>query len=322
MPVEQPHRHPAKVDRLGKQGSLELLVKPLEIPTPPPGFRPPFIIGVAGGSASGKKEVCNYIVEKLRHNHRSLTRKVAIISLTSFYRELNEQEREQAKAGQSNLDHPDAFDWPLLEQVLQNLLSGRVALIPKFDYKQKIRLPEPSQVIDSKPDVVLIEGILILYSKRIRENLCMRLFVDVDADVRLSNTVLRDTTGKGERETHSLEFVLNQWVTFVKPSFEDFILPSKKTADVIIPRGIHNEIALNLIVQLVEEILLSGDVGNINRKRVISSSNMTPSSPTTPTSNLPSSPVFSTSVSNRRASVELRALTLNTGESIYQPVLN
>ncbi|KAI9168158.1 hypothetical protein H9P43_007530 [Blastocladiella emersonii ATCC 22665] len=219
----------------------------------------PFIIGVAGGSASGKKDVCNYIKEKLSVKHPKLNRRMAIVSITDFYRPLTAEEMALAENGDYNFDHPDSFDWKLLEAFLADVANGRPTEMPKFDYIKKERI---GMVPFPQADVILFEGILVLYKKKLRERIAMRLFVDVDSDVRLSSTVTRDTLGQKNRQVKPLDLVLNQWMRFNKPSFEDYVAPTKRNADVIIPRGFENKVALDILVHHIDEILTS--IANVN----------------------------------------------------------
>uniref|UniRef100_A0A8C2PWD3 uridine/cytidine kinase n=1 Tax=Cyprinus carpio TaxID=7962 RepID=A0A8C2PWD3_CYPCA len=195
--------------------------------------RQPFLIGVAGGTASGKSSVCGKIMELLGQNkidHHQ--RQVAILSQDSFYRVLTSEQKAKALKGQFNFDHPVLY-------VIQLRLTT-VTVYPA--------------------DVVLFEGILMFYSQEIRDLFQMKLFVDTDADTRLSRRVLRDISERGR----DLEQVLSQYITFVKPAFEEFCLPTKKYADVIIPRGADNLVAINLIVQHIQDILNGGLTKRLN----------------------------------------------------------
>lgn len=211
--------------------------------------RTPVLIGVAGGTASGKSSVCDEIMKRLGSEHQ---RQVAIINQDSFYRNLTPQEALQAKKGEFNFDHPDAFEEGLLLQTLKDLKSGQSVTIPKYDYVTNSRMKDDGIEI-SPVDVVLVEGILVFYFPTIRELFGMKLFVDADPDTRLSRRVLRDTSDRGR----SLEHVLHQYLNLVKPAYEDFCLPTKKYADVIIPRGAANEVAIDLIVQHIMGLLKS-----------------------------------------------------------------
>ncbi|KAJ3083971.1 Uridine-cytidine kinase-like 1 [Quaeritorhiza haematococci] len=210
---------------------------------------PPFLIGVAGGAASGKAAVVKMIMDHLLKDRDPKIVNVVHVKMNDFYRELSAEEHELVDRGDYNFDHPDAFDWKKLEQIMQQLLDGKSVDIPTYDFKNRKRLAETTRI--ASPDVVIFEGILMLYKKRIRERLSLKVFVDVDSDVRLARQVIRDTE---ERYNYDLEYVLHQYVRFVKPSFEDYILPSKRFADVIIPRGHENTVAVDLLAQHIRDI--------------------------------------------------------------------
>ncbi|MGH0181056.1 UNVERIFIED_CONTAM: hypothetical protein FKN15_005600 [Acipenser sinensis] len=197
--------------------------------------RQPFLIGVAGGTASGKSSVCRKIMELLGQNeidHHQ--RQVAILSQDSFYKVLTAEQKAKALKGQFNFDHPDAFDNELILKTLREIVEGKTVQIPVYDFVTHSRKEETVTVYPA--DVVLFEGILMFYSQEIRDLFQMKLFVDTDADTRLSRRVLRDISERAR----DLEQVLTQYITFVKPAFEEFCLPTKKYADVIIPRGADN----------------------------------------------------------------------------------
>ena len=200
----------------------------------------PFLIGVAGGSASGKTSVCEKILSCLQ------TKSVAIISQDSFYKVLSPEEIKQANDANYNFDHPKSFDWELLKSVIFELREGKTVKIPHYDFKTHSRTKDEELI--GCLDVVLVEGILLFYMPEILEMLDMKIFVDEDADTRLARRIRRDIKERGR----DLENVLAQYLTFVKPSFEEFILPTKKNADIIIPRGRENIVAINLIVQHIK----------------------------------------------------------------------
>ncbi|KAM4021614.1 uridine-cytidine kinase 2 isoform 1-T1 [Anomaloglossus baeobatrachus] len=213
----------------------------------------PFLIGVSGGTASGKSSVCSKIVQLLGQNevdHRQ--KQVVMISQDSFYRILTPEQKSKALKGQFNFDHPDAFDNELILKTLQELMEGKTVQIPVYDFVTHSRKEESVTVYPA--DVILFEGILAFYVQDIRDMFQMKLFVDTDADTRLSRRVLRDINERGR----DLEQVLSQYIKFVKPAFEEFCLPTKKYADVIIPRGADNLVAINLIVQHIQDILNGG----------------------------------------------------------------
>ncbi|KAG8384887.1 hypothetical protein BUALT_Bualt04G0165000 [Buddleja alternifolia] len=209
----------------------------------------PFIIGVAGGTASGKTTVCNMIISQL-HDQR-----VVLVNQDAFYRSMNDERLE--KVHEYNFDHPDAFDTELLLSCMETLRHGRAVTIPNYDFKSH-RSVEPGRVVNPS-DVIILEGILVLHDSRVRDLMNMKIFVDTDSDVRLARRIQRDTVERGR----NVENVLDQYAKFVKPSFEEFILPSKKHADVIIPRGADNDVAIDLIVQHIRTKLGQHDLCKI-----------------------------------------------------------
>eukprot|EP01124_Arcella_intermedia_P029173 TRINITY_DN60_c0_g1_i1.p1 TRINITY_DN60_c0_g1~~TRINITY_DN60_c0_g1_i1.p1 ORF type:complete len:266 (-),score=55.37 TRINITY_DN60_c0_g1_i1:89-886(-) len=205
----------------------------------------PFLIGVCGGTASGKTTVCDIITQKLDDQ------RVATISLDSFYRNLTPE--ELTNVANHNFDHPDAFDWELLTSTLEALYRGKTVSIPTYDFTTHSRLPQVSHTIHgSISDIVIVEGILLFHPKEVVDLLDMKLFVDTDADTRLARRVRRDIADRGR----SLESILKQYEKFVKPSFDEFILPTKKYADVIIPRGSSNTVAIDIMVQHIKQKIL------------------------------------------------------------------
>lgn len=214
----------------------------------------PFLIGVAGGTASGKSTVCARIMEKLGQvdvDHAQ--RKVITISQDYFYRELPPAEKAKALKGQYNFDHPDAFNDELMLKTLKDILDGKKITLASYDY----RTNSSSENLQTfyPADVVIFEGILVFYFPEIRNLFHMKLFVDTDSDTRLARRVPRDINERGR----DLEQVLNQYMRFVKPAFEEFCLPTKKHADVIIPRGADNTVAIDLIVHHIWDILHGPD---------------------------------------------------------------
>jgi len=214
---------------------------------------PPFLIGVAGGTASGKSTVCEKIMESIRQlDLENVERQVVHISQDSFYKELKGANRALATKGMYNFDHPDALDNALMERCLRDIIEGRTTKIPVYDFKSNCRVPNSFTVIQPlQVDVVLFEGILTFYNPEIRSMFNMKLFIDTDADSRLSKRVLKDVDELGR----DLDQVLHQYINFVKPAFEEFCMPTKKFADVIIPRGPDNKIAIDLISQHIADRL-------------------------------------------------------------------
>eukprot|EP00271_Cylindrocystis_brebissonii_P010289 TRINITY_DN26443_c0_g1_i1.p1 TRINITY_DN26443_c0_g1~~TRINITY_DN26443_c0_g1_i1.p1 ORF type:complete len:521 (-),score=81.55 TRINITY_DN26443_c0_g1_i1:526-2088(-) len=211
--------------------------------------REPFLIGVAGGTASGKTTVCDQIIQQLR-DHR-----VVLVNQDSFYRGLTAEEMKQVH--EYNFDHPDAFDTEAMFQTLVDLRKGKSVEIPIYDFTTHQRSTRTRKM--NAADVIILEGILVFHDPQVRSSMNMRIFVDTDADVRLARRVRRDTIDRG-RDVLS---VIDQYAKFVKPSFDDFVLPTKKYADVIIPRGGDNVVAIDLIVQHIRTKLGQHDLRKI-----------------------------------------------------------
>jgi len=215
--------------------------------------RRPFIIGVCGGTASGKTSVCEDILKKLENQ------RVVIISQDSFYLALDEESLKSVH--NYNFDHPNAFDWSLLEEILKGIKAGKRVEIPEYSFLTHTRLKTSTTLYGA--DVILFEGILAFYTQELRNNMDLKIFVDTDADTRLSRRVIRDINERGR----TLQGVLHQYETFVKPAFEEYILPTKKYADVIIPRGIDNQVAIKLIVQHIRTKLEERDPTKTPKKQ-------------------------------------------------------
>ncbi|CAK9180431.1 unnamed protein product [Ilex paraguariensis] len=152
---------------------------------------------------------------------------------------------------------PDAFNTELLLSCLETLQRGQAVSIPNYDFKSHKKV-EPERMVNPS-DVIILEGILILHAPRARDLMNMKIFVDTDSDVRLARRIKRDTVERGR----NIQIVLDQYAKFVKPSFEEYILPSKKHADIIIPRGADNEVAIDLIVQHIRSKLGQHDLCKI-----------------------------------------------------------
>ncbi|MCL7024906.1 hypothetical protein MKW94_023752 [Papaver nudicaule] len=228
-------------------------------PPPPPSLssivaadssKQPFVIGVSGGTASGKTTVCDLIIQQL-HDHR-----VVLVNQDSFYRGLTAEESEHVH--EYNFDHPDAFDTEQLLECVGKLKCGQSVHVPIYDFKNHRRCSESFRQVNAS-DVIILEGILVFHDQRVRNLMNMKIFVDTDADVRLARRIRRDTVERG-RDVNS---VLEQYAKFVKPAFDDFVLPSKKYADVIIPRGGDNHVAVDLIVQHIHTKLGQHDLCKI-----------------------------------------------------------
>ena len=220
------------------------------------GNREPFLIGVAGGTASGKTTVCDLIMQNLQEQ------RVVLIAQDSFYRPLTAYEHENV--GAYNFDHPDAIDTKCLVEVLQKLMLRQSVDIPVYDFVTHSRSDEKIHI--ESGDVIIIEGILVLAMEEIRAMCHMKVFVDTDDDLRLARRLKRDTVDRGR----SVDGVITQYTTFVKPMFDTFVSPSKKYADVIIPwaQG-ENTVAIDLIVQHIRTKLGQNDLRRIYRNLVV-----------------------------------------------------
>ncbi|KAL1932767.1 hypothetical protein VTP01DRAFT_8445 [Rhizomucor pusillus] len=221
----------------------------------------PMAVAVAGGADAGKRDVCHILMDRLSASYAA---KVAIISLTDFYRELDATERALYEQGKFNLDHPTVFDFDLLQQCLESIIAGKPTHIPVWDPNQHTkagtRLIEPV-------DVILVEGTLVLYPKPLRDLMFMKVFIDVDSDERLSKRVVQHTT-KGGGRMQSIKQVLAEYVEFVKPMFDDFIWPTKKFADIIIPRGVANTAALQVLGNHLEDHLKTRSSASSNEPKL------------------------------------------------------
>nr|CAH7765821.1 unnamed protein product [Callosobruchus chinensis] len=200
----------------------------------------PFVIGICGGSASGKTTVAQKIIESLGVPW------VTLLSMDSFYKVLNEKQHDMAGRNEYNFDHPDAFDFDLLIATLQRLKEGRKVEVPVYNFVTHSRETRTKTMYGA--NVIIFEGILTFHHPKVVEMLDMKIFVDTDADVRLARRLKRDISQRGR----DLEGVLKQYTGMVQPSFNHYIAPLMSHADIIVPRGGENEVAIQLIVQHVQ----------------------------------------------------------------------
>eukprot|EP00795_Rhopilema_esculentum_P007854 gene7854-13732_t len=198
-----------------------------------------FMIGICGGSASGKTTVAKKIISELGVPW------VVILSLDSFYKVLSHEQHEAAGRNEYNFDHPDAFDFDLAVETMKKLKEGRSVQVPIYDFTSHSRLAKQKTVYGA--NVVIFEGIMTFVSPELLDILDMKVFVDTDSDIRLARRLKRDISERGR----DLIGVLKQYDTFVKPMFEQYIAPSMKTSDIVVPWEGENTVAINLIVQHV-----------------------------------------------------------------------
>ncbi|XP_036437074.1 uridine-cytidine kinase-like 1 isoform X1 [Colossoma macropomum] len=206
-------------------------------------FKEAFVIGLCGGSASGKTTVANKIIEALDVPW------VVLLSMDSFYKVLSKEEQELAAKNEYNFDHPDAFDFELLVTVLRKLKKGKSVKVPVYDFTSHCRRKEWKTVYGA--NVVIFEGILSFANKELLKLLDMKVFVDTDSDIRLVRRLKRDISERGR----DIGGVIKQYNKFVKPAFEQYIEPTVQVADIVVPRGGENFVALDLIVQHVHSQL-------------------------------------------------------------------
>lgn len=210
----------------------------------------PFFIGVAGGTASGKTTVCDYIMQRLHDQC------VVMLSQDSFYRGLTEDEHENAHS--YNFDHPSAFDSTAIVKCLRSLQHMQQVDVPIYDFITHQRSSETRRV--EAADVVIIEGIMVLHMEEVRQMLNMKIYVDTDDDVRLARRIQRDVAVRGR----DVAGVIEQYTQFVKPMFDQYVAPSRKHADVIIPWARQeNVVAIDLITQHIRMKLQQPDLRRI-----------------------------------------------------------
>jgi uridine kinase len=200
----------------------------------------PFLIGVAGGTCSGKTTVSERLAELAGDEH------LALIKLDSYYVDRADQPMEQRVT--ANYDHPDAFDWALLNDHIAALAAGATVPVPIYDYVNHCRSGEVRPVRPAR--IVVVEGILVLYEPRLRERFDLKVYVDTDADLRFIRRLQRDVVERGRTP----DSIVAQYLATVRPSHETFIEPSKRYADVIFPQGGLNEPALDVLLARVREL--------------------------------------------------------------------
>ncbi|HPJ82731.1 MAG: uridine kinase [Bacteroidales bacterium] len=201
------------------------------------------VIGIAGGTGSGKTTVVNKILERLDE------KQVTVIPQDSYYKDNSHLPLE--KRQELNFDHPQSIDWELMVEHLLMLKSGAAIERPMYSYITCTRLPES---IHTEPtQIIIVEGILIFTDPPLRNCLDMKIFVDADADDRLSRVISRDIVERGR----SVNKVLERYEKTVKPMHLQFIEPTKRYADIIIPQGGHNTVAINMLISTIERALLS-----------------------------------------------------------------
>lgn len=202
---------------------------------------PPLVLGVAGGSGSGKTTVARTILNRVGADH------IAYVPHDAYYRDFADLPHNAA--GQVNWDHPDALDTELMIEHLQALRSGQAVELPIYDFTQHRRTAATTRV--APQPIILVEGILLFADPRLRTLFDVKIFVDTDPDIRLIRRLERDITERGRTALS----VIQQYLDSVRPMHLEFVEPSKRYADVIIPEGGLNEVAMDMVVARIEALL-------------------------------------------------------------------
>jgi uridine kinase len=199
------------------------------------------VLGVAGGTGSGKTTVADRLAEIMGAEH------LALLKLDSYYR--NEPHLPFEERALVNYDHPDAFDFPLLHDHVSALCRGEAVQTPLYDFTNYLRAERCLLVRPAR--IIVVEGILVLYEADLRELFDLKIFVDTDADVRFIRRLQRDVTDRGR----TVESVIEQYLATVRPSHMTFIEPTKRYADIIVPHGGMNAPAVDVILARMRELL-------------------------------------------------------------------
>ncbi|CAI7605222.1 unnamed protein product [Penicillium bialowiezense] len=210
-------------------------------------YSPPWqdlsIIGIAGSSGSGKTSVAMEVVRSLNLPW------VVILVMDSFYKTLSPEEHHRAHANDYDFDCPESIDFDLLVDTLRDLKKGKKANIPVYSFADHQRQPQTTTLYS--PRVIILEGILALHDPRIVEMLDVKIFVEADMDVCLGRRILRDVRERGR----DIEGIVKQWFDYVKPSYTRFVEPQRPISDIIIPRGIQNTTAIDMVVKHIQRKL-------------------------------------------------------------------
>lgn len=195
------------------------------------------VIGIAGGTGSGKTTITKKLIKKFGEE-------VSVIQHDSYYKAHHEMSYEERSL--LNYDHPNAFDTDMLVQAIRDLKDGKSIVCPVYDYSIHDRSEQT--IIINPTKVIIVEGILIFADKDLCDLMDIKIFVDADADERILRRIKRDVRDRGR----SLESVISQYLTTVKPMHEQFVEPSKRNADIIIPQGGHNKVAMDMVIKRVQ----------------------------------------------------------------------
>ena len=204
-------------------------------------MRRPISIGITGGTGSGKSTIAREIYKQFDGTC------IAMLEQDSYYKDQSNLSFEDRI--KTNYDHPDAFDTALLVEHLNLLLEGRAIEKPIYDFEIHNRMQQT--VLVQPKEIIIVEGILVLQEKILRDMLDIKIYVDTDADVRFIRRLVRDINERGR----TTESVINQYLNVVKPMHEQFTEPTKRHADIIIPEGGHNKVAIDIITSNIRQTL-------------------------------------------------------------------
>ena len=204
----------------------------------------PVIIGIAGGSGSGKTTIAHEIADNINDTDHD---RIMIMTQDSYYKDNTGVSMDDRM--KINYDHPDAFDMPLLEAQLSQLMHRKPIEMPTYDFTAHTRSDETIHV--EPADIIILEGILVLFNEDIRNLLDIKVYVDTDDDIRFIRRLERDMKERGR----SLDSVINQYLGTVKPMYNQFIEPTKRYADIIVPEGGENDVAIDMLTTKIQSVL-------------------------------------------------------------------
>lgn len=209
-------------------------------------------IGIAGGTGSGKTTITRKLMQRFGGD-------VSVVYHDNYYKAHHDMPLEDR--AKLNYDHPNSFDTDMLVEDLKKLRRGETIQCPVYDYSIHDRVAKTVTVKPAR--VIIVEGILIFQSRELCEQMDIKIYVDTDADVRILRRITRDVRDRGR----SLDSVINQYLTTVKPMHEQFVEPSKRNADIIIPEGGQNKVAMDMVIERVQAHLNQSDKNNRNSGR-------------------------------------------------------
>lgn len=208
----------------------------------------PLLIGIAGGSGSGKTTLAKRIISRFRDQ-------VSFLSLDNYYYDQSSITLEERR--KINYDHPSAFDFALFRDHLKSLKRGETIYSPTYSFSQYIRLPETVKI--EPKNVVIVEGIFVLWDQEVRELLDIKIYVDCDSDLRFIRRMLRDIKERGRE----IDLVIEQYISTVRPMHIQFVEPTKRYADIIVPEGGYNNVAFELIISRISQFLVKENVEQV-----------------------------------------------------------